>query len=393
MILNKKKFIKIFKFGNFYNNKKINLSVKKIEKKIIKGKENALKKIIKKYDNIDLKNFYLKVKNVKIKSKTKKIIDYFIKRVLYFHIKQKKFFKSWYLKNKYYNIGQLSIPINKVMVYVPGGSFFYLSSLIMNIIPAFVSGVRKIFICTPIKNKFKYLFYICKKFGIKKIFRIGGAQAVFSFSYGLKKIPKVDKIVGPGNIYFSLAKKKVFGNTGIDVLAGPTELLIIFDKSVKKKKIFYEIMAQKEHDIMSKIFLLSNDIDSLKFIYKYNIKNIYLIFCKNLFECIRLSNIIAPEHLDFFVKDYKKYLKYIKNFGSIFIGGKSTEVLGDYCSGLNHVLPTNSNSKFSSSLGVYSFLKFSNILEVKNKNNNIIKNSSFISKLEGFKYHSKALYD
>ncbi|WP_458659027.1 histidinol dehydrogenase [Candidatus Vidania fulgoroideorum] len=408
-IFNCKNF-KAHYFKNIKCEDKVNNRIDKIYDNILKKGDDYIIKLIKKYDNIKIKkniNFKISKKYNIFKKSQIKSIKFNIKRVKKYHQRQKKKIgiKSWRLRDKNFNIlGQVCKPINKVLIYIPGGNYCYISSLIMNYVPAKIAGVKKIFVCTPAKNiNFKKIVDVCNILKIKNLFRIGGAHAVISFSLGTKLIPKVNKIVGPGNNYVNNAKKKMFGNIGIDSLAGPTEILIITDGKFGYKKILYDILAQLEHDVNAKAFILSNKKKFLKKIKNKFIKfkkinmilnesrnNIFFIYLKNITKCISLSNKIAPEHVEFIVKKKNKYVKYFNNFGSLFLGIKSCEAIGDYCAGTNHVIPTNSNSKFSSPLGVNDFLKLSNIISIKKKSN-LFYHSCKIAKLEGLLYHNKSL--
>ncbi|XAO72610.1 MAG: histidinol dehydrogenase [Candidatus Vidania fulgoroideorum] len=409
-IYKKNKFNKIYKKKNKNNIKSKNI-INQIKEIVKKKKYKKIFKLINKLDKINLKKkrFVINIKKLKIKFKTKKKIIIGIKKIIYniinFHLKQKKNikYKTWKLKNKLFNIGQIAKPINNIAIYVPGGNKSYISSLIMNIIPAKIAGNRNIYVCTPSKGKnLIYLIYISKILGVKKIFRIGGAQAILTLTIGNKFVKNVDKIVGPGNIFVNKTKKYVYGKVGIESLAGPTELLIITNKNKNSKTITIDIFSQLEHDINSKVFLISNKIKLLKNVKKHikkikiknkiikkSIKNLFIILCKNIKECFKLSNKIAPEHLELICN--KKYTKYIKNAGSVFVGKKSTEVFGDYAIGTNHVLPTNSNSRFSSPLGIYDFIKWINYIEIHKKGiKKISKYSCLMSKIERMFFHYKS---
>ncbi|MGX7582513.1 histidinol dehydrogenase [Candidatus Vidania fulgoroideorum] len=400
MEIKKKNFIKIISNNNIYN---IEKKIEKIFKKIKEKGEFQLIKYIKKYDKI-FSNFIYKVRKNIFSKLEKKTVKKFINRIYKFHKYQYKKIgiKNWKINNdKFFNIiGQKCSPIKKVLIYVPGGKFSYISSLVMNIIPARIAGVKKIYISTPAKGlKFLKIVSLCKILNIKKIFRIGGAHSIFAFALGTKNVPKVNKIVGPGNLYVSLAKKKVFGIVGIDNIAGPTEILIITDGKCLLKNIVNDVMAQLEHDVNSKAFILSFNYNFLKKIKKkFNKKktlkkNINIFFLKNLNDCCKLSNKIGPEHLELIINNNKKkILKKLNNYGSLFIGEKTCETLGDYCAGTNHVLPTNSTCKYSSPLGVNDFLKLNNILKIKNNRFKKIGTYSFcIAKIEGLKYHKKSI--
>ncbi|MGX7576472.1 histidinol dehydrogenase [Candidatus Vidania fulgoroideorum] len=388
---------------NIILKEKLNIkkNILKIYKNLKKYGDKFLKKCVKKYDNINFKKISCSIKNFKINCKEKKIIKKIYLRIYKFHYKQMNNLglRNWKIKDKYFKIlGQRINEIKKVMVYVPGGKYCYISTLLMNVIPAKIAGVKKIYISTPSKGEcFKKIVYLCNKLKIKKIYRMGGAHAIFSSAIGTQKVEKVDKIVGPGNIYVNEAKKIVYGRVGIDSLAGPTEILIIMgNKKVKNKEIF-NAYSQLEHGITSKVYILSyHNKQFLKIIKLFkiyskiiNFKNIFLIKTKCMKECISISNKIAPEHLMVYCRKIKLLLPKIKNFGTIFIGKNSIESTGDYYAGSNHVLPTNQNSFFSSPLSVNDFLKSQNILKVNKKYLDYISNISYLfSNIEGLKYHS-----
>lgn len=385
----------IFKKKNLYkflnkeikNKELLNNKIFKIISNIKKHGDIALYKYCNKFDNKKLskENLVLDLKNIKIKlnkNKKRSILNSF-KRISKFHNIQKSKIKSWFYKDKFCKIiGQKLTPINKVAIYIPGGKAIYPSSVLMNAIPAVIAGVKKIYMLTPALNirKNHSLFYAAKIVGIKKIFNIGGAHGVAAFALGTKKIPKVDKITGPGNYYVNCGKKIIYGNVGIDMIAGPTEILIITDGSVSVKLVVYDAFSQAEHDERTSIVIISNDIYHLrkirnrlffeiekikrKNIVYFSIKNSTLIFVKKLKKAFKISNFLAPEHLELLIKGSRNYIKYIKNAGSVFLGKNTPESIGDYSIGCNHVLPTNRNSRFSSPLGVYDYLKFINISEL-----------------------------
>ncbi|MGX7582795.1 histidinol dehydrogenase [Candidatus Vidania fulgoroideorum] len=394
--------ISINKIKNIILKKKniIKKKVLKIYSNIKKKGEKYLKYCIEKYDGIKYKYFLNNIKG-KINNNEKKIIKKLYKRVYKFHKIQynKNRIKNWSFKDKNFKvICQRINSLKNIMIYVPGGKYCYLSTLIMNIVPAIISGVKNIYLATPSKGKcFEKICYISKKLKIKKLYRMGGAHAIFSSALGIGKVKKVDKIIGPGNDYVNESKKIVYGITGIDTLAGPTELLIIFGKKKIRNREIFNIYSQLEHGKNSKVFILLNLNRQKKKLNKIlnlnkklvNFKNIFIILCNGLKESIKLSNLIAPEHLMVYLKKIKKLIKKINNFGTIFIGKKSIETTGDYFAGSNHVLPTSQNSKFSSPLSINDFLKSQNIIKVnKKKINNISFFSYNFSKIEGLKYHS-----
>ena len=323
------------------------------------------------------------VKNIKkLNPKVKKAIDIAYKRIYIFHRNQK--FKNFKVKDKYKNtLYYRTTPINKIGVYVPGGTASYPSSVLMNCIPAIVAGVSEIFMTVPSLNgKINPgVLYAAKKCKVKKIYKLGGAQAIAAFAFGTESVSKVDKISGPGNEYVNQAKKEVFGEVGIDMFAGPSEVTIIADKNCDSDWVAADLIAQAEHDKMAQSILLtdSNEIVSkvkrsievqLESIPKKKIATSSLkkfgliILAKNSKEISTVTNKISPEHLEIYTKKPKIYLKDIKNAGSIFLGAYSPEAVGDYLAGPNHVLPTSGTARFSSGLSVYDFLKRQSIIEV-----------------------------
>ena len=368
----------------------IELKIKLIIKDVQKNKDLALIKYEKKYSNfknISLNNikFTKEEKNKIIKKLDKKIknsIDLAYNRILNFHKKQK--LSSFSFTDRFKNsFSYKSNAINKVGVYVPGGLASYPSSVLMNCIPAIVAGVKNIYMATPSMGK-DYnpaVIYAAKKCNIKEIYKIGGAQAIAAMAYGTNVVSKVDKIVGPGNAYVAGAKKYVFGDVGIDMVAGPSEVTIVADKSSKPDWIAADLIAQAEHDENSQSIVISDDIRMIskinyflleqlkelpkKKIASKSLKNFGLsILIKNKKLTTEAINLIAPEHLEIFTKNPNKILKNISNVGSIFVGQYSPEAIGDYLAGPNHVLPTSGSARFSSGLSVYDFLKRHSIIKM-----------------------------
>jgi histidinol dehydrogenase len=270
-----------------------------------------------------------------------------------------------------------------VGVYVPGGLASYPSSVLMNCIPAIVAGVKNIYMTTPTMNGHynPAVIYAAKKCKVKEIYKIGGAQAIAAMAYGTKTVNKVDKIVGPGNAYVASAKKQVFGDVGIDMIAGPSEVTIVADKWSKPDWIAADLIAQAEHDENSQSIIISEDIkiinkvnyflkEQLKVLPKKKIaykslKNFGLsILVRNKKLLVDTINLIAPEHLEIFTKNPNQILKNINNAGSIFVGQYSPEAIGDYLAGPNHVLPTSGSARFSSGLSVYDFLKRHSVIKM-----------------------------
>ena len=383
------------KLFNSLNSRKANsyskiIIVRKIIKDIKKNKDKSLIKYEKKFNKLKILNrnsLYFKnseVNNIikKLDKRVKSSIDLAYKRILFFHKKQKS--TNFKFIDKYKNIiSYRSRPLDKVGVYVPGGRASYPSSVLMNCIPGIVAGVKEIFMTVPATSGIinPGVLYAAKKCKVKKIYKIGGAQAIASCAFGTETVQKVDKIFGPGNEYVALAKKEVFGETGIDMFAGPSEVTVIADKFSNPEWVAADLIAQAEHDEMSQSILITNSkniasksltyiYEQLKFLPKRKIiskslkKFGLVILAKNAKDMSDIANIISPEHLEIYTKKPEIYLKNIKNAGSIFLGAYSPEAIGDYIAGPNHVLPTSGTAKFSSGLSVYDFLKRQSVIKI-----------------------------
>ena len=301
-------------------------------------------------------------------------------RIKNYHEKQKQ--TSWQYEEADGSVyGQKISPLERVGVYVPGGKANYPSSVLMLAIPAQVAGVREIIatVPTPYGEDGKLVFAAAALAGVSQLYTIGGAQAIAALAYGTQTIPRVDKITGPGNVFVTVAKKMVFGEVGIDMVAGPSELTIICDGKTNPDWIAMDMFSQAEHDEQAQSILISNDqnyldavqasIDKLlpnmerKDIIQTSLQNKgILISVSDLADAVRVSNIIAPEHLEVSVEDPHSIFESIQNAGAIFLGRHSAEALGDYCAGPSHVLPTSGTARFFSALGVYDFQKRSSII-------------------------------
>ena len=282
-------------------------------------------------------------------------------------------------------LGQKYTPIEKAGVYVPGGTAAYPSTVLMDVIPAKVAGVSEIVMTTPAGKDGKVnpvILAAAATAGVTKIFKTGGAQAVAALAYGTQTIPAVDKIVGPGNIYVATAKRKVFGKVGIDMIAGPSEILVICDGKTDPDWIAMDLFSQAEHDVLAQAVLLTPDaafadaveasmdrqIESMprKDIIRQSLANRgAIIVTRDLEEACRIADTIAPEHLEMSTDDPEKWADLIHHAGAIFLGRYSSEALGDYCAGPNHVLPTSRTARFSSPLGVYDFQKRTSMIYVQ----------------------------
>lgn len=298
-----------------------------------------------------------------------------------YHSKQKQY--SWFDSTPNGTIlGQKVTPLNRVGVYVPGGKAAYPSSVLMNIIPAKVAGVSQIIMTTPPGKDGRVnpgTLVAANEAGVDVIYKVGGAQAIAAMAYGTDSIRKVDKIVGPGNIYVALAKKAVYGHVSIDSIAGPSEILVIADETANPRYVAADLLSQAEHDEMASAILIttseeladkvSKEIDvfvaelSRSEIISKSLENYgYILIAKDIDEAVETANEIASEHLEIVTKDPFTVMTKIRNAGAIFLGEYSSEPLGDYFAGPNHVLPTNGTAKFFSPLGVDDFIKKSSII-------------------------------
>jgi len=384
-------------------------SVKEIIKNVKENGDKALLEYTEKFDKVKITSEELEIPREvleqaydSIEEDVRWALEVAAERVMEFHESQ--------LENSFMNdeegiiLGQKITPIEKVGIYVPGGKAAYPSSVIMNAIPAVVAGVKHIYMCSPNPNKYTLsAAFIC---GVEKVYRIGGAQAVAAMAYGTETVEKVDKIVGPGNIYVALAKKNVYGIVGIDSIAGPSEILVIADNTANPEWVAADLLSQAEHDELAASILITDDENLAEQVHdkiyadlllkmprrdiiEKSLNNYGRIFLvNNIEEACAVSNFIAPEHLEIIVKDPFAYLHDIKNAGAIFLGEYSTEPLGDYVLGPNHVLPTAGTARFSSPLGVYDFVKRSSVIYVNKKGfERVGKLAADIAKSEGLMAH------
>lgn len=302
------------------------------------------------------------------------------KRVHDYHERQKQ--PSWqYQEDSGTVLGQKVTPLDRVGVYVPGGKAAYPSSVLMNVMPAKVAGVGEIIMVVPTPDGLVNDIVLAAAYiaGVDRVFTIGGAQAVAALAYGTETIPKVDKIVGPGNIYVATAKKMVFGVVGIDMIAGPSEILVVCDGKTDPDWIAMDLFSQAEHDEDAQSILISPDLAFIKdvkasmerLIETQSRKDIIkaslegrgaLIHVENMDEAMDIANIVAAEHLELSIDEPEKWVEKIRHAGAIFMGRHTPEALGDYCAGPNHVLPTSGTARFSSPLGVYDFQKRSSLI-------------------------------
>lgn len=330
-------------------------------------------------------------------------------RVKSYH--EKQVMQSWsYTEADGTMLGQQVTPLDRVGLYVPGGKAAYPSSVLMNAIPAKVAGVGELIMVVPTPNGEKNALVLAAAeiSGVDRVFCIGGAQAVGALAYGTETVPQVDKVTGPGNAYVAAAKRRVFGVVGIDMVAGPSEILVICDGKTNPDWIAMDLFSQAEHDELAQAILLSPDtafLDAVeasmkKLVQEMPRKEIIntsinnrgaLILTKDLDEAIDISNYISPEHLELSVENPLEMSKKIKHAGAIFMGRDTCEALGDYCAGPNHVLPTSRTARFSSPLGVYDFQKRSSLIMVSSDGAQTLgKIASTLAYGEGLQAHAKS---
>jgi histidinol dehydrogenase len=367
-------------------------STKKIVDDVKRNGDKALFKYTKRFDKLDLTKRTVKVKAREIERAeslvSKELRADLInaaKRIREFH-KHKLPVENIYKDKLGNELGWLIRPIERAGLYVPGGKAAYPSTVLMTAIPAKVAGVEELVLVTPCPGgELNPTVLVAASIaGVDSIYKVGGAQAVAAMAYGTESIPKVDKIVGPGNIYVTIAKKLVFGQVAIDMIAGPSEVLIISDGSSPVSWVAADLLAQAEHDEMAVPLLVTDSREfgkevqkevsrQLKSLKRRNIASqavksqgrIFIV--KNIDEAAQVANALAPEHLELCVKNPKALLKKIKNAGAIFLGSMSTEAFGDYVAGPSHVLPTGGAARFSSPLSVYDFLRMPSVISISKK--------------------------
>ena len=304
------------------------------------------------------------------------------KRIRLFHERQKQ--DSWTYEEEGVMLGQMVRPLAVAGIYVPGGKASYPSSVLMNAIPAKVAGVERVVMCSPFPDAVTrpHVLVAADLAGVTEIYKVGGAQAVAAMAFGTDTIPRVDKIVGPGNIFVALAKRLVFGIVDIDMIAGPSEILIVADSSANPAYVAADLLSQAEHDedavpiLVTPDAVLAEEVGrelekqvkalSKKAIAEVSLdNNCFLLITKSLEEAVEMANEIAPEHLELSVENPSEWVKKVNNAGAIFMGHYTPEAMGDYLAGPNHVLPTSGTARFSSPLGVYDFIKRTSLISYK----------------------------
>lgn len=385
-------------------------AVEEIVKDVRQNGDSAVRKYTQQFDEQDLDVFLISPQEIKnaysgVVKETIDAIKKSIKNVKRFSEEQLKCLKPLKTKIDENELGHKIIPLDSVGCYIPGGNYPLLSSAIMTIVPAKVAGVKQIVACSP-KIRPETLV-ACDLAGANKIYRVGGVQAIAGMAYGTETIPKVNKIVGPGNKYVTAAKKYVFGEVGIDFLAGPSEVMIIADETANAEFIAADMLAQCEHDVDARAFLVTTSEKFAQKVLEFAQKQLkeletkeiasksfeksFAVIVNSIEEATELANQKAPEHLEICYENSKKDIDKFKNYGSLFVGNYSAEVYGDYCSGTNHVLPTNEVSKYSGGLSVFDFVKIQTFQIISKKGNKIIAPyASQLAEIEGLKAHKLA---
>ena len=383
--------------------------------------DKALVKLSKRFDGVSIKPKEFRVGQKEIEDAYRAVSGKYISslkvaiaNIRSFHEKQN--IDQWFeTLPEDVVMGLRSIPLDKVGIYVPGGTASYPSSVLMNAIPASIAGVSEIIMVTPPMKKGgkaavnPHVLVAAAEVGLNQIYKIGGAQAVAALAYGTVTIPKVDKIVGPGNTYVTIAKKLVYGAVGIDKLAGPSDVVIIADDESEPEFIAADLLSQAEHDVDSKVTLIctstkvarrvkqemSKQLKGLKrkqIITKVLKSNSAIFIVDDMRKAVEITNMIAPEHLEIFAASPQKILEKIKNAGAVFLGPYSPVAVGDYIAGPNHVLPTDGASRFSSPLGVYDFVKKQSVLGyTKAALRNVWKDIKLLAEVEGLDAHARAV--
>lgn len=416
--------IKIFEYGKANNEEifsrgadPINVSsvVTEIIETVKKDKDLALRSYCEKFDKVKLDSLEVSKEEIDeaytlVDKKLIETIEKAEKNIRFFHEKQKRDGFSIKKENGVV-LGQKITPIENVGLYVPGGTASYPSTVLMDAVPAKIAGCKNIIMVTPPMKNGKInpaILVAAKTAGVDRIFKISGAQAIAALSYGTESVPKVDKIVGPGNIYVAEAKRQVFGVVAIDVIAGPSEILIVSDGKSNPKYIACDLLSQAEHDKMASAVLVTDSMDfAIKVQKEVEIQlnelsreeiacvsidnNGKIIVTDNIDKAIEISNAVAPEHLELCLDNPFDYLDKVTNAGSVFLGRYCPEALGDYFAGPNHTLPTNGAARFSSPLSVDDFIKKTQfIYYTEDALSEVCRDVELFAKAEGLTAHAKS---
>ncbi|MGQ9800622.1 MAG: histidinol dehydrogenase [Candidatus Saccharicenans sp.] len=403
------------------SNPAVRKKVQQIISRVISKGDQAVQEYTRQLDRVELKNFRVQRNDLKkAKSKISPGLKEAIKLVAenLYRLSEKQLEVLKRLDNLKVEIrpGVLAIekiiPIKRIGIYIPGGRYPLISSLLMAAVPARVAGVKEIAVCSPPGDGGRLhpaILYIASLMEIEEIYTIGGAQAITALAAGTETIKPVDKIVGPGNVYVSEAKKELYGRVGIDFIAGPTECLIIADRTANPDLVASDLIAQAEHDPLARAWLITDDLELARSVREKIVKQLekiktsstarrsltrrgLIIMVEDLEEAVDLADKIAPEHLELQVNAPVRFVDQIRNYGSLFIGNWSTEALGDYSSGLNHILPTDRAARYTGGLSVKDFIKFHTILKVSKEGLREIGPAAiFLARAEGLSGHEASV--
>ena len=389
--------------------------VKAILQAVERGGDKAVLRFTKQFDKVSLKPDQLKVTPEEIKEAYFRIrkdegdaLRFAAQRITAFHERQRT--KTWMYQDGAATLGQVVTPIDAVGVYVPGGKAVYPSTVLMSAIPAKVAGVQRIVMCTPPQKGGinPYLLVAADIAGVTEIYRIGGVQAIGALAFGTKTIPKVDKIVGPGNIYVATAKRMLYGTVGIDMVAGPSELLVMADDDAKPAHVAADLLCEAEHDEDAQVWLvttsasLAKEVISLvesqlkglqreKIAAKSIARHSVAFVVTTMDEAIDVANEIAAEHLTLSVDEPFDYLEKIRHAGALFLGRYTPPSVADYIAGPNHVLPTGATARFFSALSLHDYTKISNIVHYTKEELSKVKDHLVrLAHIEGFDAHAKS---
>lgn len=377
-------------------------AVREIIAEVRRSGDEALVKYTKKFDKVELSPDQFRVGKAEIKEAYGEVKEDFLSALRQAignvnYCCQMQEVSSWTTTGEAgASIGERVNPLSRVGIYVPGGRASYPSTVVMNAVPAKVAGVEEIIMCVPPNRQGKVspaVLVAASELEINKIFKVGGAQAIAAMAYGTETIPSVDKITGPGNIYVTLAKREVYGDVGIDMLAGPSEVVIIADDSAKPEFIATDMKAQAEHDPDALAILITPTKSLAKKVSQLvKEENALALVVEDLKSAVGIGNLIAPEHLEIMTENPGQWLGQVKNAGAIFLGSYSPTAVGDYIAGPNHTLPTSGGARFSSPLGVYDFVKRSSVISYTVEALAMVEKAvSALAKVEGLKEHAKSV--
>ncbi|OJG93108.1 histidinol dehydrogenase [Enterococcus silesiacus] len=397
------------------DNQQVEEQVQKIIQQVNENGDQALRAYSKKFDQVELQDLSISQETIdigyqRVEKGVIEALEAAKENIVSYHEKQKQYD---FMDTERPGVlrGQLVLPLARVGVYVPGGTAAYPSSVLMNVLPAKIAGVEEIIMITPpsVTGIPDVILAAAKIAGVDKIFQVGGAQGIAALALGTETIPKVDKIVGPGNIYVATAKKQVFGLVGIDMIAGPSEIGILADKDANPVYIAADLLSQAEHDTLARAIVVTDSVTLAEQVEKELYRQLEtlprkkiaekaiedhgrIIIASSVAEMFLIMNKIAPEHLEVQLNDPISYLHDIKNAGSIFLGEYASEPVGDYFSGTNHVLPTSGTAKFYSPLGVYDFVKYSQVTYYTKDALAQAKDAvALLARKEGLEAHARAV--